>query len=938
MRLSSPILIVTAFAAVVLAEDTTVVSPLVSYQYLAAPDSAFVASPQVSYQYLEGPNGYFGTSPIVSYLVSDVPILTNLQATAIPASRSVSILYDLASPGNAAVRIDVAVSANGGTTYSIVPVNMSGAVGAGVLPGSGRQITWYAGLDWANQQSSQMRVRVTATLPGGSAAAESPVFSLDTRQLDLIVSEIEVAQVLQDPSLPLIAGRPTLARVAVDWDGSQAQVAGVDARLYLQAPGDPVRLLSSTGAITAHKVVEWEQERSTINFIFNAPLSGTADIWAEVNPPGQSRIAERDYANNVSATTHLSFECRKPLTIKYVPIDYRFTATGPDPNLPDLNTIREGTAEQLVRATWPAQSLDYSTLQTRRWFDDLNSEDGRVKFLEWLERLRLLQQPPPDYLFAWLNRTGGNPGNPDVPGQSLHIPGRVAYGTTGGAREEFLFTHEMGHCFGLCHPAILPDPLCLSFGSKKEVADPLLTTIGINPTKFRWKPLVIDPAPPNCPSDPDPTGDLANCVWSVMNPAQMPHFVWLDLASYRHFLAFETLRCPAQMRSRDSAGSGSLLVSGLSDPVAMAVTISDIEELSYGEPTASDPEGNLVLQALHNGASGDELVYSLQFSAISTECVSCKAAFVVVVPKITDPQQTIDRFVVISAPSGSVMGQRLRTQGSPEPVLIQPTPNQEITNGMLVSWSGTDPDGDQLHYSLSYSWDSGQSWLPLETDTTDTQMVLSTGILPGSLSGEARLRLTVTDGVNTGSTETAGLTLAGRKPPVAHIVSPAAGLSVEEGVPLLLSAGVSDLEDVSVPDTQVQWSSDLDGSLGSGHILVTTGLSLGLHQITVTAVDSDGLTGEDSRPLTVIPRAVLVATVDFDFDNDVDLEDLAVFNACATGPAIPYTPGACSLVPDGQGHIVVDFDKDGDVDQTDFGVFQRCLSGQGNPANPACAE
>ncbi len=85
-------------------------------------------------------------------------------------------------------------------------------------------------------------------------------------------------------------------------------------------------------------------------------------------------------------------------------------------------------------------------------------------------------------------------------------------------------------------------------------------------------------------------------------------------------------------------------------------------------------------------------------------------------------------------------------------------------------------------------------------------------------------------------------------------------------------------------------------------------------------------------------------TADFDCDLDVDVDDLMVFEACATGPAVPYNPAAlpalepgCTLTPDGNGHIAADFDEDNDVDQSDFGSFQRCYSGQGNPANPDCA-
>lgn len=79
---------------------------------------------------------------------------------------------------------------------------------------------------------------------------------------------------------------------------------------------------------------------------------------------------------------------------------------------------------------------------------------------------------------------------------------------------------------------------------------------------------------------------------------------------------------------------------------------------------------------------------------------------------------------------------------------------------------------------------------------------------------------------------------------------------------------------------------------------------------------------------------------DFDADGDVDADDLAIFTACATGPAIPYAVGSlplgCNLAADTHNHIAADLDGDGDVDIDDLGRFQRCYSGAGAPAYPHC--
>jgi len=65
---------------------------------------------------------------------------------------------------------------------------------------------------------------------------------------------------------------------------------------------------------------------------------------------------------------------------------------------------------------------------------------------------------------------------------------------------------------------------------------------------------------------------------------------------------------------------------------------------------------------------------------------------------------------------------------------------------------------------------------------------------------------------------------------------------------------------------------------------------------------------------------------DFDQDWDVDEDDFAAFEACASGPGVPRSSGC-----EGK-----DFDLDNDVDQADFSLFQRCYSGEHVEANLSC--
>jgi hypothetical protein len=90
-----------------------------------------------------------------------------------------------------------------------------------------------------------------------------------------------------------------------------------------------------------------------------------------------------------------------------------------------------------------------------------------------------------------------------------------------------------------------------------------------------------------------------------------------------------------------------------------------------------------------------------------------------------------------------------------------------------------------------------------------------------------------------------------------------------------------------------------------------------------------------------LPACTSFAPADFNQDCSVDNQDLATFEACVTGPDVPYNPASlppgCTLPPDGNGHVAADFNGDSDVDLRDFGIFQRCYSGPGKPANPNCA-
>ena len=68
-----------------------------------------------------------------------------------------------------------------------------------------------------------------------------------------------------------------------------------------------------------------------------------------------------------------------------------------------------------------------------------------------------------------------------------------------------------------------------------------------------------------------------------------------------------------------------------------------------------------------------------------------------------------------------------------------------------------------------------------------------------------------------------------------------------------------DLEDGTLGDAALSWSSSLDGFLGNGASLNTSELSTGTHVITLLATDSNGMTSQAQRTITISEESVPVA-------------------------------------------------------------------------------
>jgi hypothetical protein len=163
-------------------------------------------------------------------------------------------------------------------------------------------------------------------------------------------------------------------------------------------------------------------------------------------------------------------------------------------------------------------------------------------------------------------------------------------------------------------------------------------------------------------------------------------------------------------------------------------------------------------------------------------------------------------------------------------------------SGTTASWVASDLDGDELAYMVLYSHDSGVTWQPLSGQTTATSFGLDTAHLPGGDNCLVRVR--ASDGVNTSYDDSAPFEV-GRKPPQAVIYGPEADARFLAGGAIRLLGRGFDPEDGPLGEAVLQWASNRDGNLGTGSQALVT-LSPGLHEITLTATDSDGMSNSAS--------------------------------------------------------------------------------------------
>lgn len=162
----------------------------------------------------------------------------------------------------------------------------------------------------------------------------------------------------------------------------------------------------------------------------------------------------------------------------------------------------------------------------------------------------------------------------------------------------------------------------------------------------------------------------------------------------------------------------------------------------------------------------------------------------------------------------------------PQLTLLSPVNASVSQQGDSVTLSATASDLEDGVLSASVSWSSSQDGV-LGTGTQLTR-VLSVG--------SHVITASVTDSAGATTTQASSVTVNSQ--PQVTIQSPLSGTLFMLQESVNLTAAANDLED-GIISANVQWSSNLDGLLGSGAVL-NTNLTLGTHTLTASVTDSAG--------------------------------------------------------------------------------------------------
>ena len=262
------------------------------------------------------------------------------------------------------------------------------------------------------------------------------------------------------------------------------------------------------------------------------------------------------------------------------------------------------------------------------------------------------------------------------------------------------------------------------------------------------------------------------------------------------------------------------------------------------------PGTSLTLTGTATDVEDGDLAGSIQWTSSIQGALGTGAS----VTGMLDPGQHTITADVIDSSGASATAEVTVNVGSPPAVTITaPADGATVftTGGAppvaSVSFTGGATDSIDGDLSASIVW----------TSSIDGSLGTGSSITASLGVGLHTITAAVTD--SEGITSQAQIALRVRTPNVAPVVSittPPSGASSPAGTPLTIAGAANDDFDGDI-SAQIQWTSDVDGALGTGATISVT-LSEGPQILTASATDSDGATSDAQVAITITPTPPVV--------------------------------------------------------------------------------
>jgi len=685
---------------------------------------------------------------------------------------------------------------------------------------------------------------------------------------------IEVTQSIQTLSntIPLVADKTTVVRAFAEVPAGESarRVAPrlVGERGGSALPGSPLVADNTGGTVLIEESVIARRGdlSSSINFILPASwTSGSVTLRLDGGGTGLECLDQAaPVMNDCSAT--IDFISVSSPEIRYVGIPYRDSS----------GTLIEPSSSQLdeqafrMLSLFPVPSINASKsrlLVATNGPPSLGAVNLRLSIARILDGCFSFLGCDRLYYGVLLGNANG--------GLANGIPGTVSSGYNQGVdnRTDVGFFrnvggHEVGHSLGLHHA--VDNTLPLNSNGRKvgycsEVAD------AAAPGHPDFGPL--SGANGNLPSAPliGPLGDPQTEVWgidtrffrndvnnlAVVDPNQtgaLMGYCWVGSPQDAWTSAFEWQTLLSGLGSSSTSGTARsgqfLIVSGVVDSPTNNPTLTLGRTFRVDGEFPESSTGTYRAQLFDD--TGTQLADVPFDGALSTGRPADPDAdegpqFLTFAVPVALPSAAIQR-IEIHDTSGMV-GMREASSNPPVASILQPTSGATLdSDSVMIRWTGSDTDGDELRYAVRYSSDNGSTWATLALDITDTEITVTRSALAASPQG--LLEVIVTDGILSSSDRVELLTVS-NNPPDLTLIKPEDGERFYSGLQnIFLEALALDPDAEAV---ELFWSSDVDGDIAVGNQISVRAdeLTEGTHVITVEAMDASGAATAASATIEV---------------------------------------------------------------------------------------